>query len=301
MKQVASLQYGVIFKKAFCDPEIFTAFVHDVLDIEIEVDHVETEKTFDPPIGRVASRFDLYAEDEKNRIIVDIQHVRYADHYDRFLHYHCAALLEQALNAENYRPDLKVYTIVVLTSGDKHKVDVATIDFDPKDLKGRPLGELPHKIVYICPKYVDENTPARYREWLLAIDDTLDEEVEETAYKHPQVQKVFTHIGKDAITPQERARMFAQHNEAELRQTMKEEGHREGEEKGRREGEEKGRQEGEEKGRQEGRQEGEEKGRQESTEMAARNMLVLGVLTIEQIAQVLNLTTDQVLSFKNDS
>jgi predicted transposase/invertase (TIGR01784 family) len=202
-------------------------------------------------------------------------------------------LLEQALNAENYRPDLKVYTIVVLTSGDKHKVDVATIDFDPKDLKGRPLGELPHKIVYICPKYVDENTPARYREWLLAIDDTLDEEVEETSYKHPQVRKVFTHIGKDAITPQERARMFAQHNETELRQTMKEEGRREGEEAGLRKGEEAGLQKGEEKGRQEG--------RQESTEMATRNMLALGVLTVEQIAQVLDLTVDQILSLKNDS
>jgi len=32
MKQVASLRYGVIFKKAFCDVEIFKGFVRDILD-----------------------------------------------------------------------------------------------------------------------------------------------------------------------------------------------------------------------------------------------------------------------------
>ncbi|MDM8520871.1 hypothetical protein QUF64_12550, partial [Anaerolineales bacterium HSG6] len=103
MKEVASLRYGVIFKKAFCDPEIFSAFVRDIIGIEIEIDRVETEKQFDPPIGQVQSRFDLFAEDEKNRLVVDIQHVRYDDHYDRFLHYHCAAILEQVPNAKDYR------------------------------------------------------------------------------------------------------------------------------------------------------------------------------------------------------
>ena len=135
MKQVASLRYGVIFKKAFCVPEIFTGFVRDLLNIQLEIDIVETEKSFSYQVGRVASRFDLFAEDKKNRIIVDIQHARYRDHYDRFLHYHCAALLEQIINADNYRPNLKIFTIVVLTSGDKHKKDVSVIEFDPKDLQ----------------------------------------------------------------------------------------------------------------------------------------------------------------------
>ena len=33
MKQVASLQYGVIFKKAFCDVDVFKGFVRDILGI----------------------------------------------------------------------------------------------------------------------------------------------------------------------------------------------------------------------------------------------------------------------------
>ncbi|KOR32970.1 hypothetical protein TI05_03910 [Achromatium sp. WMS3] len=152
MKQVASLRYGVIFKKAFSKPHIFKAFVKDFLDIELDIDKVETKKAFSPAIGHVDSRFDLFAEDKKHRTIVDIQHVRNTDHYHRFLHYHCAALLEQVVNSKDYRPQLKVFTIVVLNSGDRHKVDMAKINFDPQDRHGRFLKEISHKLLYLCPK-----------------------------------------------------------------------------------------------------------------------------------------------------
>jgi hypothetical protein len=39
VKHVASLKYGVIFKKAFCDPEIFTAFVRDIIGVPVEIIH----------------------------------------------------------------------------------------------------------------------------------------------------------------------------------------------------------------------------------------------------------------------
>ncbi len=68
MIEVASLHYGVIFKKAFSNPAIFKAFVKDFLDIQLEITEVETEKSFDSPIGSVDSRFDLFAEDKKNSI-----------------------------------------------------------------------------------------------------------------------------------------------------------------------------------------------------------------------------------------
>jgi len=35
MKQVASLQYGVIFKKAFSQPDICKPFVKDIIGIEL--------------------------------------------------------------------------------------------------------------------------------------------------------------------------------------------------------------------------------------------------------------------------
>jgi len=46
MKRVASLRYGVIFKKAFAVPKIFTGFVRDFLNVKLEIDSVETEKSF---------------------------------------------------------------------------------------------------------------------------------------------------------------------------------------------------------------------------------------------------------------
>ena len=164
MKHVAPLRYDVIFKKAFSHPEVFAAFARDFLGIDLQIERVETEKTFSIPIGPVEPRFDLYAEDTANRVIVDIQHQRLGDHYDRFLYYHCVALLEQAARSKTYRPDLRVFTLVVLTSGDRHKKDIAVIDFDPKDRAGNGLNEISHKVIYICPKYADEKTPPQLRE-----------------------------------------------------------------------------------------------------------------------------------------
>ena len=215
MKQVAPLRYGVIFKKAFCDVEIFKGFVRDILGIQIEIDHVETEKEFEHAVGRVKPEFDLFAEDKKNRIIVDIQHKRHSDHYDRFLHYHCAAMLEQVSKSEDYKPPLTVYTIVVLTSGDKYKCDVSTIDFDPKKLNGESLGAIKHKIIYLCPKYVNENTPPLYQEWLRLIDDSLDGQIEENDYQLSEVKKIMLHIEQDGVSPEEKAKMIDQYHQEE--------------------------------------------------------------------------------------
>jgi len=270
MKQVASLQYGVMFKKAFCDPEIFTAFVEDCLHIHLEIDHVETEKSFAPPIGNVNVRFDLYAEDRKNRIIVDIQHERYADHYHRFLHYQCAAILEQIANAADYQPAMAVFTIVVLTSGDKYRKDVTITDFDPHDLQGQPLGEIPHKIMYLCPKYANDATPEPLREWLRAIADSLNEQVDETRYTRAVVRRIFDHIRRDDVTPDERGRMIDEYSQTKLRLEEYEKGVNKGKEEGLREG------------------------RQENKEATARNLAKIGVLTDEQIAAATGLPVTRI-------
>ncbi len=237
MQAVASLRYGVIFKKAFSQPDVFTDFVKDILGIDLIIDHVETEKSFPSAIGNVNNHFDLFAEDKVNRIIVDIQHRRYADHYHRFLHYHCAALLEQAVNAKDYRPALAVYTIVVLTSGDKHARDMSMIDFDPKDRHGQGSGEIPHKIIYLCPKYLNDETPEAWREWMLAINDSLDEQVDTSVYHKPSVQKIFACIEKSSLTPADHARMKDEYSEEELRREEWDKAEKRGIEKGIEQGE----------------------------------------------------------------
>jgi predicted transposase/invertase (TIGR01784 family) len=217
MKQVASLRYGVIFKKAFSDVDVFKGFVRDILGIHLKIDKVETEKEYKPAIGQVAVKFDLYAQDDEGRVIVEIQHQNYADHYDRFLHYHCVALLEQVKTAKNYRSPLAVYTIVVLTSADpRYKEDVLTIDFDLKNKDGKSLKAIPHKIIYLCPKYLDENTPLPYREWLEVISDSLDNQVDESHYHLPEISKVLDYIEAD-VSPEEKARMIDEYNFEEWR------------------------------------------------------------------------------------
>lgn len=283
MKPVASLRYDVIFKKAFSVPAIFTAFVRDFLGIELEINTVETDKTYEPPLGRVAAKFDLYAEDKKNRIIVDIQHVRFPDHYHRFLHYHCAALLEQVVKSSDYRPRLKVFTLVVLTSGDKHQKDMAIIDFDPKDLQGKPLGEIEHKIIYICPKYLNKNlTPPQCHEWMEAIEDSLDEQIDESHYTCPEIQQIFNLIEPDQITPQERAKMFDEYGYEAIKAEMKEEMKAEI------------KQEIKAEIKQEVFQQGLKEGEQKAKTELARQLLSLGSLTEAQIAQVTGLSLEQV-------
>jgi predicted transposase/invertase (TIGR01784 family) len=170
----------------------------------------------------VKSRFDLYAQDVKQRVIVDIQHRQHEDYYDRFLHYHCMAILEQIKNSKDYHPKAKVFTIVVLTSNDKHGKDVLTIDFDPKDLQGNGINEIGHKVIYLCPAFVNENTPLEYREWLNAINDTLDGHVNEMDYENPSIREIFNLIEQDSITPEERYDLFEEsHRQEEMQSSEK--------------------------------------------------------------------------------
>ena len=275
MKEVASLQYGVIFKKAFSQLDVFNAFVKDILGIEFNCDKVETEKSFTQKIGNVKVEFDLYAEDLKNRVIVEIQHQNGSDYYDRFLHYHCVALLEQAANYRNYKPDLTVYTIVVLTSADKHKTDVAVIDFDPKDRYGNSLGEIKHKVIYLAVKYVDENTPEVYRDWLSAINESLSEKIDETHYQRPELQTVIDSIAKNLVSPEEKYWMIEEYNFEEAKKKQFEEGI--------------------EQGIQQGVQHGIEEGQRKAKQAIAKGMLSEG-LSIEIIEKLTALSHDEIQS-----
>jgi len=46
-------------------------------------------------------------------------------------------------------------------------------------------------VVYVCPKYLTDETPEPYREWLLTITDSLDEEVDETQYHKTEIIRIF--------------------------------------------------------------------------------------------------------------
>jgi hypothetical protein len=54
-----------MFKRAFSDPEVFTAFANDILGIQLNIDKVHTEYEYSQPIGFVRNQSDLFAENEQ--------------------------------------------------------------------------------------------------------------------------------------------------------------------------------------------------------------------------------------------
>ncbi|MCP4699260.1 MAG: hypothetical protein GY862_20790, partial [Gammaproteobacteria bacterium] len=175
MIDVIPLKYGTIFKRAFSEPDVFCQFVEDILGIRINIDKVHTEYEYPEPVGFVRSKYDLFAEDAEQRIVVDIQQVKEDDFFDRFLYYHLISLAEQAGSFREYNFDRTVYTIVILTSTpDDGSVDFscAVSDMSPVDEHGKTVSAYPHRLVFLCPRLVNEKTPPMTRKWLVFIKDS---------------------------------------------------------------------------------------------------------------------------------
>jgi hypothetical protein len=202
--QVIPLKYGSIFKHAFGQPEVFCQFVKDVLGIEIHIDKVYTEYEYPEPIGFVRSKYDLFAEDTEKRIIVEIQQVKEEDFFDRFLYYHLISMVEQVGGFQEYSFDRTVYTIVVLTSTPRDSsinFSCAVSDMNPIDEYGRTVDVYPHRLVFLCPRQVNNKTPPFVKKWLDFIKDSLDGEMNEMDYPETLWQKILAAIQKHRIDP----------------------------------------------------------------------------------------------------
>jgi len=178
---IARLDNEVFFKKAFTDEIVFKAFVKDIIGIEIEPDKIETEKAFQPKLGNINFKYDIFAEDSKKRIVIEIQKVEYDHNFDRFLHYHLQAITEQQRSSEDYTVDKTVYTIVVMTA--PYKINEKTREFyrdevlisslNPKNLTGIERKIFNHELIYLNPNYKGKDTPSNYRDWLDLIYESI--------------------------------------------------------------------------------------------------------------------------------
>jgi len=208
MIDVVPLRYDTAFKKAFGKPKVFCQFVKDVLGIDIHVDRVIAGWRYPEPVGFVDIEYDLFAEDTEKRVIVEVQHVREEDIFDRFLYYHLIALAQQVKTYADYRFNKTVYTLVVVT-GKSHKQEEipkfshAVSDMDPVNEFGERLGVYPHRLIFLNPNLLNEKTPDLVKSWLELIADSLDAQVDETKYSHPTLQTIINEIKSDNITPQE--------------------------------------------------------------------------------------------------
>ncbi len=213
MVDVASLRFDVIFKKAFSHPDVFCQFVHDVLGISIHVDRVIQNYKYPEQVGYVGIEYDLFAEDITNRAIVEIQHVQEVDFFDRFLYYHLIGIVQQVKTHTDYRFPKAVYTVVVLTGGTRSRngqvppFSVATSRMEAFNEYDRPMGVYPHRLVFLNPQFRNERTPESIWAWLELIDDSLDEQVDESRYRPPIFQRVIEEIKRDNVSPEELKRI----------------------------------------------------------------------------------------------
>jgi len=247
MLDVVPLKYGTAFKKAFSDPEVFSGFARAVLGIDVEVERVEQEHGFQPVFGQVDFKYDLFAEDPAKRLVIELQHVREDDSFDRFLYYHLIGQAEQIQSADDYRFRRTVYTIVVLTrlpSDPSLRFGVAMQDSDLRTLEGAKLGVYGHRLVFVNARALRPETPSPLRRWLEVIEDSLDRKVDESRYPEPLLQRVLRTIERSHISPQEayllKAEALWESAKRDARGEGKEEGLREGEARGEARGREEG-------------------------------------------------------------
>jgi len=288
MIEVIPLKYGPMFKRVFSQPNVFNQFAKDILGIDLNVSKVHTEYEYPEPVGFVRSRYDLFAEDVEQRIIVEIQHIKEEDFFDRFLYYHLISLVEQVRGFDEYGFDRTVYTIIVLTSVPRDgsiNFSCAISDMSPVDEWGKKVPVYPHRLVFLSPRQVNENTPSTVRKWLDFIKDSLDGEVEENNYGEKLFQQMIEDIRRQTIDPELLSEIKDEAAWEKAKARFAKEGREEGLEKGREEGLEKGREEGLEKGREEGQKEIEAQQRQTVINAKKMGMEVAAIATLVGLAE----------------
>lgn len=284
MTKVIPLRYDAVFKKAFSQVEVFGAFVKDVLGIELDIEKVERSYRYRKPVNLVDIEYDLLGEDSKTRTIVEIQHVKVMDFYDRFLYYFLIGIIEQVKSSRQYRIDKDVHTIVVLTSPKEIDFSVAMGGIELIDEFNRKVEIYSHRLAFLMPPLVNDETPESIRPWLELINDSLDEEIDETQYTRPVFQQVIDAIKEDNISPQELRQLI---DENEWEATLRHE-HQQGVEKGF------------QRGLDRGLEEGIEQGREETTQQIARSMLDKGI-DIQTIAEVTGLRQQDIRALADAS
>ena len=211
---LANLDNEVYFKKVFTDVEVFTAFVKDVLGIDMHIQKVETEKVLPSKVSAIKFKMDLFAEDKETRTVVEIQKVDYDYTYNRFAHYFLANLIDTQRKSTNYAFAKEVYVIVIVTSAykisDKNgkpiKNDVLITDINPRDLRGNVIEINNHKMVILNTTNIQPETPIAIFDWLNLIRESMKNP------ENPNINTQKTAIAKaaklaniDDLTPEQLA------------------------------------------------------------------------------------------------
>ncbi|MCB1193756.1 MAG: PD-(D/E)XK nuclease family transposase [Leptospiraceae bacterium] len=281
---LAPLDNETIFKKAFTDKEVFECFVKDIFGIDIQVGKIETEKQFDPVIGHINFKIDIYAETLDNRFIIEIQKIDYDYNFDRFLHYFLMVLADQQKTSARYTPSQQVLGVVVLTrpykitqkTGEAIRESVMMIDFNPRNLKDQKIEIWGHNLVFLNPnpKYNRDGVPKEYEDWLNLIYSSFQKSP--ANYKinlqNKGVARAVSLIDYEKLDPDTLAEMKKAESRKVTEQLLKDES----------------------------REEGRKEGREEKENTAIRNAIKKGKLSPSEIAEMLEVSLDRVLTLQKE-
>lgn len=208
---VVPLDNSVIFQKLFGDAEVLFAFLYDLLGIHLDrsTTSIETEKRFVTPMGMIDIQFDIFVQSPRERIIVEMQKVRYGYHYDCFLHYHNAALMEQQKSYRHYALEQTVYTVVWLTARSRDRLlqkGLITTSYHSVAADGEVVPIYPHKLFFINPAYLDASVPSQVADWLQFAAESINHpEHPQINLTRPVLQRAVALIEDGNLTPTERA------------------------------------------------------------------------------------------------
>jgi ElaB/YqjD/DUF883 family membrane-anchored ribosome-binding protein len=211
---LANLDNEVHFKKVFTDVDVFRAFVKDVLNIDMLIDKVETEKILPSKTGAVKFRMDLFAEDTVNKTVVEIQKVDYDYTYDAFAHYISSDLANVQFSSRTYTSARDKYIIVVVTSAYCYRItdkigkfikdDVLITDINPHALNGEVRDMINHKLVILNSTYITADTPPAIRDWLNLITESMkNSESPQINTSKPAIVRAAKLAEDDDIDPEE--------------------------------------------------------------------------------------------------
>ncbi|MEM1215721.1 MAG: hypothetical protein AAGJ82_08565 [Bacteroidota bacterium] len=219
---LANLDNEVHFKNVFTDPEIFSAFTKDILGVALNIEKVETEKVLPNAVSAIKFRMDLFAEDEANRTVVEIQKVDYDYSYDRFAHYFLANLVDMQRSSKDYSFEKDVYIIVVVTAayrisekdGKPIKDDVLVTRINPRNLAGTERKMTKHEMIILNTTYVNEDTPEQIRDWMDLITESMKNPANpKINLSKPSIAKAAQLAAIDRLTPEQ----LAEAKEMEMR------------------------------------------------------------------------------------
>ena len=298
--QIAPLDNSVFFKKAFTDKIVFRAFVKDIVGIEINPEVIETEKSFQPKLGNIDFKYDIFAEDKEKRIIVEIQKVEYDHNFDRFLHYHLQAITEQQRTSDDYSIGRTVYTIVMITApyrvnkitGEVFKDEVLISNLNPRNLEGVERNIFNHELIFLNPNYKDAETPPNYRDWLELVYESIhNAEKAEVNLENEGIKRAVEIVSYEKISPQEWEQSKIAAGKAKVLEIKYDEGFTEGYNEGIEQGIEQGIERGIERGI--------EKGKQRQIIEFAKNAISQG-LDNETIQKLTGLETAEIENLRKE-